>query len=149
MTCTGIPRWKKIENDPSFLDTSGWISLLNSRESFHTKANRIWREIGLRNRLVYVNDWVVAETGNGLAGGWNRELFWMSLRVFLTSPDIRLIFVDGDLLLKARDLDEARQDKGWGLVDCASFVVMTEQGIRSALTADHHFDQAGFQRLLK
>ena len=78
---------------------------------------------------MYVTDWVVAETGNGLAGGWNRELFWMSLRVFLTSPDIRLIFVDGDLLLKALDLYEARQDKGWGLVDCASFVVMTEQGI--------------------
>ena len=136
-------------NDPSFLDTSGWISLLNNRESEHVEANRLWREIGVEKRLVYVTDWVVAETGNGLAGGRHRDLFSRSLRVFLTAPEIRLVYVDDNLLIKALDLYQSREDKGWGLVDCASFVVMTEQGIRSALTSDHHFEQAGFQRLLK
>jgi predicted nucleic acid-binding protein len=37
----------------------------------------------------------------------------------------------------------------WSLVDCASFVVMRQQGIVEALTTDHHFEQAGFVRLLK
>lgn len=39
-------------------------------------------------------------------------------------------------------------DKGWGLVDCASFVIMTGRGISEALTNDRHFQQAGFPRLL-
>lgn len=35
------------------------------------------------------------------------------------------------------------------MTDCISFVVMEEHGIRDALTADHHFTQAGFRALLR
>jgi len=38
--------------------------------------------------------------------------------------------------------------KEWSLVDCASFVAMQQRGIFEALTTDHHFEQAGFVRLL-
>jgi len=41
-----------------------------------------------------------------------------------------------------------RTDKAWGLTDCISFVVMQERGISEALTADEHFEQAGFIALL-
>ena len=42
-----------------------------------------------------------------------------------------------------------RDDKMWSLVDCSSFVVMKERRISQGFTADHHFEQAGFVRLLK
>jgi predicted nucleic acid-binding protein len=32
---------------------------------------------------------------------------------------------------------------------CISFLVMTQRGIQDALTADHHYEQAGFTALLK
>ena len=32
---------------------------------------------------------------------------------------------------------------------CISFAVMEQHGISQALTADHHFEQAGFTVLLK
>jgi hypothetical protein len=35
------------------------------------------------------------------------------------------------------------------LTDCTSFLVMEDRGIADALTADHHFEQAGFNVLLK
>jgi hypothetical protein len=41
-----------------------------------------------------------------------------------------------------------RPDKSWSLTDCISFVVMEERGIREALTADHHFGQAGYVPML-
>jgi predicted nucleic acid-binding protein len=44
---------------------------------------------------------------------------------------------------------EARPDKAWSLVDCSSFAIMQQQNISHALTSDHHFEQAGFIRLLK
>jgi predicted nucleic acid-binding protein len=37
----------------------------------------------------------------------------------------------------------------WGLIDCVSFVVMKELGIIDALSADKHFEQAGFNILIK
>jgi uncharacterized protein len=46
-------------------------------------------------------------------------------------------------------LYERRPDKSWSLTDCISFVVMQRDGISEALTGDHHFEQAGFVRLLK
>jgi uncharacterized protein len=42
----------------------------------------------------------------------------------------------------------SRRDKEWSLTDCISFVVMKERGLTEALTADHHFEQAGFKALL-
>jgi len=46
-------------------------------------------------------------------------------------------------------LYQGRPDKEWGLVDCVTFVVMKKRGITEALTADEHFEQAGFQALLR
>lgn len=42
-----------------------------------------------------------------------------------------------------------RTDKDWSLTDCISFVVMERNGLHEALTGDHHFEQAGFNALLK
>lgn len=47
------------------------------------------------------------------------------------------------------DLFAARRDKGWSLTDCISFGVMTERGLSEALTADHHFEQAGFRAIFR
>ena len=44
---------------------------------------------------------------------------------------------------------EKHDDKEWSLTDCISFQIMRREGIQQALTADHHFEQAGFEVLLK
>jgi len=50
---------------------------------------------------------------------------------------------------EAWSLLKTRLDKNWSLVDCASFVVMQHRKIAEGFTSDHHFEQAGFSRLLK
>ena len=47
------------------------------------------------------------------------------------------------------DLFAARPDKAWSLTDCISFSVMAQRGLSDALTADHHFEQAGFRAVFK
>lgn len=56
--------------------------------------------------------------------------------------------VDTTLLKRALQLYTARADKTWGLTDCISFVVMQDQKLTEAITADQHFVQAGYRALL-
>lgn len=56
---------------------------------------------------------------------------------------------DATLIEAAVTLYMRRPDKEWGLTDCLSFVVMGGEGLGDALTADHHFEQAGFTALLR
>jgi predicted nucleic acid-binding protein len=137
-----------MRDDASFLDTSGWMALLNTDDRLHASAVAAWREIARRRGTVVVTDWIIAETGNGLARTGLRDAFARAVRLLPSSTEFRLILIDDDLLMRAVELYQARPDKTWGLVDCSSFVVMTQEGIREAITGDHHFEQAGFRRLL-
>lgn len=64
-------------------------------------------------------------------------------------PNVEIVLLTNDLYIAAFNLFKQRKDKEWGLVDCLSFIVMGNRGITDALTADTHFQQAGFRALLK
>jgi predicted nucleic acid-binding protein len=66
---------------------------------------------------------------------------------FLTSDDVQVIHLHPTLFRKAFDLYKSQSDKAWGLIDCVSFVIMI--GITDALSTDKHFEQAGFNVLIK
>jgi predicted nucleic acid-binding protein len=128
------------------LDTIFIQSLLSKADQ-----NRV-RAIGwakhLRNvREVWVTEAVLVDVGNALSA-LNRAAAVRSIDEAYRTRNVRVVTVDTALLRRAIDLYRARPDKEWGLTDCISFVVMTENGIMDALTADHHFVQAGFNALL-
>jgi hypothetical protein len=62
---------------------------------------------------------------------------------------VRVVAVDDGLFRERLDLFRQRPDKDWSLTDCISFVLMQRERMTQALTADHHFQQAGFVALLK
>lgn len=131
-----------------FLDTNGWLALLNASDTLHPSADAAWRELGRHGREVVVTDWVVAETGNGLARTQARHRFAGAVRVLRASARSRLVFATEDLLAQALDLYASRPDKTWGLVDCLSITVMGRDAIREVFSNDRHFEQAGFRCLL-
>jgi predicted nucleic acid-binding protein len=59
------------------------------------------------------------------------------------------IISDPTLIARGVELFATRSDKNWSLVDCISFVVMKQKHLKEALSADHHFVQAGFVALLR
>ena len=77
-----------------------------------------------------------------------RQGFADSVKTFLFDPRFQIVHVTSDLLARALILYEQRSDKTWGLVDCASFVVMRDAGVTEGFTNDEHFAQAGFTCLL-
>ncbi len=134
--------------DTVFLDTVGWIALLNATDSLHVTADEAWRSLGREGKSIILTDWIVAETGNGLARGSVRQRFFQAAESIRNSSRARIFFVTDELLERAMSLYNDRGDKAWGLVDCASFIVMRDEGITTAFTNDRHFQQAGFQCLL-
>ena len=53
------------------------------------------------------------------------------------------------LFLNAVRLYRERIDQDWSVTDCASFLIMEQRGISSALTHDRHFEQRGYRALLR
>lgn len=88
------------------------------------------------------------EVGNGLSKARFRHLA-VNLKTRLAgSPRVEIKPITEDLDEAGWQLFAARPDKDWGVVDCISFILMTEHRITEALTTDHHFEQAGFTKLL-
>lgn len=131
-----------------FLDTNGWLALLNRTESMHAQANAVWGDIVRSQHPIVLTDWIVAETGNGLARAKDKSRLKIALERVLQVSRNELIYIGDDLLLKAVDLFGQHAEKTWGLVDCASFVVMNDRGITTSFTSDRHFEQAGFECML-
>lgn len=72
--------------------------------------------------------------------------FYDRLRV---RDDVIIVRCGDDLFEQGINLFRKRPDKEWSLTDCISFVVMQQHNVSEALTADHHFEQAGFAAILK
>jgi uncharacterized protein len=117
-------RRSSLVTEAVFLDTNGWLALLNSSDALHTAAVAGWSSLLRQGCAIVVTDWVMAETGNGLARTPARGLFAAAVELLESSPKARVVEVDTALRRRALTLYSARRDKTWGLVDCASFVVM-------------------------
>ncbi|HEX8432292.1 MAG TPA: hypothetical protein VF625_13470, partial [Longimicrobium sp.] len=77
-----------------------------------------------------------------------RQLTATFIRRCYTVANIAVVTVDTSLLTRGLELFERRADKGWGLNDCISFIVMRDRGLMDAATGDRHFQQAGFRALM-
>ena len=131
-----------------FLDSNGWIGLLNTRESLHGEAAERGREMSRTATPVVLTEWIVAETGNGLARTRARSRLAEIVQAMRRDPRFRIVPISTELAERALLMYSGCADKTWGLVDCASFVLMNDQGLTDAFTTDRHFEQAGFNCLL-
>jgi hypothetical protein len=94
-----------------------------------------------------VTEAVLIEVGNALSAV-NRVAAVQFVQQCYNTVNMRVVSVDTQLLTRALQLYQTRLDQTWGLTDCISFVVMQDQGLTDAVTADRHFLQAGYRALL-
>ena len=134
-----------------FADTSGWGNLVDPTQPFHALAAAHYRMARQQNRKVVTTNYVVAELVALLTSPLRlpRAQVVAFIEGLKTSPYVEVAHVDAVMDGAAWQLLRSRQDKEWSLVDCASFVLMGQRGMPEALTTDHHFEQAGYVRLLK
>ena len=130
----------------TFADTSFYVAAVNPRDALHDLANE---QAGRLRGTIVTTEYVLVEVGNWLARSGDREVFVQLVRQVQADPRTAVVSSNSSLFQQGLDLYSHRLDKDWSLTDCISFVVMREYGLREALTADHHFEQAGFVALLK
>jgi predicted nucleic acid-binding protein len=133
---------------PVFLDTAYVYALLNTRDQWHQPAKR-WEQWLANNRQsLLTTEYVIFEIADGLANLRFRAQAVAAIDVLLTSPVVEVVPASRELMQQAIQLYGDRQDKEWGLTDCASFIVMQQRSMDQALTCDADFTQAGFRALL-
>ena len=128
-----------------FIDTLFIIALINPRDQYHGKATELAAKY--ENHPFLVSDAILLEIGNGLARNYKQEAIEV-IEGFFDSEEVEIVRITPDLFERAFELYKKYRDKDWGLIDCISFVVMTDAGITQALTFDQHFGQAGFEALM-
>lgn len=132
-----------------FLDTSFAIALSSITDQHHAKAVKLANQLGIRKTRLVTTEAILLEIGNALSKSKYRMAAIQLLESLESDPNVEIISLTKELYLAAFSLFKQRQDKEWGLVDCLSFILMQNRGITDALTADAHFQQAGFRALLK
>jgi uncharacterized protein len=137
-----------ITRNKVFLDTSFTIALSFITDRNHEHARVLTAKIKQTNTSLITTRAVIIEILNTLAKERYRKGAINLINSLEADPDITIVPITEDLYNKALKLYKTRVDKEWGITDCISFVVMEEYGLTEALTADKHFQQAGFKALL-
>jgi len=136
--------------DEAFADTAGWAALFVEKQVGHDEAVRAvdaWINSGKRlvtTSLVIAEFVALAESPLRVP----RPSQVVYVEAIRAAPWVEVFHVDESLQQDGWNLFKSRMDKAWSLVDCVSFVLMRRRGMLRALTLDHHFEQAGFVRLL-
>jgi predicted nucleic acid-binding protein len=129
-----------------FADTYYYLALGSPRDAGHARAAAFSRAY---RGQVFTTAAVLTEVADAFAAPDQRQAF-VALRSNLRrDPHTTIVAPTAELFEDGCDLYAKRPDKEWSLTDCISFVVMERYGITDALTADHHFEQAGFVALLR
>lgn len=130
-----------------FWDTSGFFALLNPEDDAHAKA-REWVASGAGKRRALTTEWVIGETCTLLIARHKPHLVGRFLdRVSATSA-LTVVNPDHALLTAAKIRLRRDAERGYSFVDCISFCLMRERGLREAFTKDSHFGQTGFSAIL-
>jgi len=128
------------------IDTSGWFSIFDSAQHDHALAIELYDD----SRIKVTHSYVIVEfVALSEARKKLRSDMLTFLDKILREAEIEIVWIDEPTTLEAIDLLRKRLDKGWSLCDAVSFVLMRQLGITEALTTDHHFEQAGFIKLLE
>ena len=131
-----------------FADTAYWIALVNPHDQLHGLAKKQSSVLGAP---IVTSELVLVELLNYFAdcGPILRSRTSSAVASILSSEDVLVVRQASRDFEHAFQLYKSRTDKRWSLTDCHSFQLMHHYSLDTALTADRHFEQAGFKALLR
>ena len=129
-----------------FMDSLALIAAINHRDQYHAVVSKY---LAVYKGKSVTTEWVLMEAADALSEPWFRPSIVVAIRRMRQDSRYRIIGYEPSIYDAGFDLFEKRPDKEWSLTDCISFVVMEQHKLTDALTADHHFRQAGFHPIFE
>lgn len=129
-----------------FMDTYGLIAWINKRDAAHEAVKSY---LNAYSGSIVTTEWVLLEFADAFSPSSSKPFAVEAIKRIHRLPMFAVVGFDPAVYQAGFELYEGRSDKDWSLTDCISFAVMIEGGLSDALTADHHFEQAGFHAVFK
>jgi predicted nucleic acid-binding protein len=125
-----------------FIDTSGFLAVLDRDEERHAEAAKIWRDLLTSEEDLVTTNYVLVET---CALAQNR-LGLKAVKLFQEDiiPVLRIEWIGKAAHQSAMGIMLAASRKKLSLVDWVSFETMRFLRITTAFTLDKHFKEQGF-----
>jgi predicted nucleic acid-binding protein len=133
----------------TFVDTSGFFALLVARDDMHARATMSLRAAEERQGTFLTTDYVLDETATLLVARGLGQLVDPFLQSTLRSEACAIEWTGPEDFTRAAAYLAKHVDQGWSFTDCVSFLAMKRRKLRTALTKDRHFVNAGFEALLR
>jgi predicted nucleic acid-binding protein len=128
------------------LDTGYFIALFTPDDDLYERA-AAW-SLQLNEPLV-VTEYVLLECVNSFSMPKDRPSAHALIEHVRSDAACEVVQASPRLFEAGLRIHRGRPDKEWSLTDCISFALMGERSIQRALAYDHHFEQAGFEALLR
>jgi len=128
------------------VDSGFLLALAQPADALHARAVNWARHL---SGPLLVTEHVLCETVNSPSKLVDRPRAHRIVEMISGEAGYTLVYASPTLLAAGLRLHHDRPDKEWSLTDCVSFHVMRERGITRALAHDIHFEQAGFDALLR
>ena len=126
----------------------GWLSSIN--QMLPTRRHKKVRDALLKDQIQFVvTNYVMVEIANALCRIPHRETAVKLINFIEMTENIQIVEIDKEIYKEAWRVYSTYLDKEWSLTDCTSFEVMRARRITEAFTTDKHFEQAGFDVLIK
>ena len=126
-----------------FIDTSAFFALLDRDDDNQEAAKNFWAGLLSAENTLVTSNYVLVETFSLL----QNRLGMNAVRAFQEDlfPILNVEFVNFETHRSGTSALLAAAKRGLSLVDCVSFELMRNLGIKTAFAFDAHFKAAGFQ----
>src|SRR5215207_2629067 len=135
-----------VLTSPVFVDASAWLARMNARDLYADAARRLIDGCFANDISLVTTNWTSYEALSMVKSRIGSEAASDLWALLTLSVSVEFAEVTPPIERRALELFFGYEDKSWGVVDCASLVVMEELGCRQVIAFDRHFVEASRQR---
>jgi predicted nucleic acid-binding protein len=133
-----------ISRNALFVDTGGWLAVLDPGDRYHSQAEKFYRDSLSRYTHLFTTNLIISETYINVRRGAGHRKAIAFLDLIERSERIQCVWSDVRMEETARDILRRYDDQDFSYVDAVSFALMQRAAIQDVFAFDHHFRVMGF-----